>query len=419
MRLIKNIVHSPSFHTLGIFAGGNLFVAVLGGLGGLLQARWIAPEVFGEFRKYGILTSYFYIGLILVHDGLTRQYPYLIGKGDKAEALEVASAAKWWYLLISWSFTFFFACLLLSSLFRRDFRAVVGWGAQIPAVWIAMFGGYLGVMYRTSSDFKRLSYNNVLSSIIAFLALIFVKAWAYWGLAARLIVQNLASLFINRHYVPVKVKAVYDLKRLVSLSKISLPLSVPGYIQTACLSASVSVIILKYCGQSALGIYGVALTLQGMAMTFAAALNQIFTTKMTSKFGATENVIACLKYARRPTLLSVAVATGMALGLALAIGPFIHLLLPKYVAAIPIIRILAISLPLSAASLPLIVLRSALMYKSVISLAATQFGVCLTAIAILPKSVEMIAASVIFGHFCSLIVGFGILARFAKNGKYL
>lgn len=409
MRLIKNIVHSPSFHTLGIFAGGNLFVAVLGGLGGLLQARWIAPEVFGEFRKYGILTSYFYIGLILVHDGLTRQYPYLIGKGDKAEALEVASAAKWWYLLISWSFTFFFACLLLSSLFRRDFRAVVGWGAQIPAVWIAMFGGYLGVMYRTSSDFKRLSYNNVLSSIIAFLALIFVKAWAYWGLAARLIVQNLASLFINRHYVPVKVKAVYDLKRLVSLSKISLPLSVPGYIQTACLSASVSVIILKYCGQSALGIYGVALTFQGMAMTFTAALNQMFITKLTCRFGETENVFACLKYAMRPTLLSMAAASVLAVCVCLAVGPLVRLLLPRYEAAVPIIRILSISLSLSAAALPLIILRAALWYKSVTALALTRFGVCMMTVALLPKTLAMIAVAIVFGEFCAVVLGFGIL----------
>ncbi len=417
MRWFKDIVNSPSFRTLGIFAGGNLFVAVLGGVGGLLQARWIAPEVFGEFRKYSILTSYFYGGLILVHEGLMRQYPYLIGKGHKAEALKVAATAKWWYLFMAWCFTLCFAGLLLNSLFSRDFRAAVGWTAQVPCVWIAMFGGYLGVMYRTSADFKRLSYNNVISGLLAFAAVIFVRAWGYWGLALRIISQGVASLSIDRHYVPVKVKATFDHARLLALARISLPLSIPGYVQTACLSASVNFIVLKYCGQSALGIYGVALTLQGMAMTFAAALNQIFTTKMTSKFGETENVFACLKYARRPTLLGVVTATGMALGLTLVIGPFIRLLLPKYEAAIPVIRILALSLPLSAASLPLIVLRSALMYKSVIALALTQFSVCLVAVAILPKTLVMITASVILGHFCSLIVGYGILVRVANNGK--
>lgn len=406
---LKELIQSSSLRTLAVFAGGNLLVAVIGGLGGLLQARWIDPEVFGEFRKYGILTSYFYVGLVLVHDGLARQFPYLLGKGNREEALRVAAGAKWWYLLLSWFFTLVFAGLCLTRVLKGDYRAAVGWGAQIPCIWAAIYGAYLGVMYRTSSDFRRLSYNNVISSLFGFAALIIVKVWGYWGLAARFVFQNIVSVYVNRRYLPVKVKAVLDVKGLAQLAKISLPLSIPGYIHTSCLSASLSVIILQYCGQSGLGVYGVALTFQGMAMTFTAALNQIFVTKMTCKFGESDDVFSCLKYARTPTLLSVAAATVLAVFLCLVIGPFIRLLLPKYVEAVPIIRILAISLPLSAAGLPLIVLRAALWYKSVIALALTRFAVCIVAVALLPKTLGMIAACLIVGEFCSLFVGFGIL----------
>ena len=406
---IINIIKGNSFRTLSVFAGGNLFVAVLGGLGGLLQARWIAPEVFGEFRKYGILTSYFYIGLVLVHDGLARQFPYLLGKGNKTEALKVAACAKGWYLFLSWCFSLVFAGLTFASAMKGDFRSAVGWGVQVPCIWAAIYGLYLGVMYRTSSDFQRLSYNNIISSVFGFIALVIVKVWGYWGLAARLILQNVVSLYVNRRYLPVKVKASFDLPRFVALAKISLPLSIPGYIHTSCLGASLSLIVLKYCGQADLGIYGIALTFQGMAMTFTAALNQIFITKMTCKFGETENVLSCLKYAKLPTILSVSAATGLALGLCLLIGPFIRVLLPKYVEATPIIRILAVSLPLSAAALPLIVFQAALWYKSVIALALTRFLICLAAVAVLPKTLAMVAASLILGEFCSLLVGFGIL----------
>jgi len=418
MRFLKDIIKSPTLPTLGIVAGGNIFVAVLGGLGGLLQSRWIGPEVFGEFRKFGILTSYFYIGLILVHDGLMRQYPYLIGKGNKEEALKVAGAAKWWYLFMAWCFSLLFAGLSLTNVLKGNYRSAVGWGAQVPVIWTAMYGGYLGVMYRTSSDFKRLTYNSSISGIISFVALILVKIWGYWGLAARVIFQSVASLFIDRHYVPVKVRATLDAKRLVDLARISLPLSIPGYINTACLGASVSFIILKYCGQSALGIYGVALSFQGMAMTFTVALTQIFITKLTSKYGEKENIFSCLKYAMLPTLLSVFAAIVLALGLCLVVGPFICFLLPKYIESIPIIHILALSMPLSAAALPLIILRSALWYRSVTALALIRCLVFLVAVAILPKTLRVIATCLVLGEFCSLIVGFGILGwnRFKTKG---
>ena len=409
MLAIKNFIKSPSLRTLGVFAGGSLFVAVLGGLGGILQARWIEPAVFGEFRKFGILTSYFNIGLILVHDGVARQFPYLLGKGKREEALKVAATAKWWYLFLCWIFSVFFAGLALAMFVRCDVRSAVGWGVQIPCVWMAIYGAYLGVMYRTSSDFKRLSYNNVALSILGFVALAIVKVWGYWGLAARALLHNLASLCLYRHYLPVKVKASLDVKRLVDLAKISLPLSIPGYFSTSCLSASLSFLVLKYCGQRELGIYGVALSFQGMALTFTAALNQIFITKLTCKFGETEDVLSCLKYAKLPTLLSVGAATVLAFVLCLVVDPFIRVFLPKYVDSVQVIRILAAQLPISAAGLPLLIIPAALWYKSVSALTLTRVFVCMVAVILLPKTPRMIAFCMILGEFCTLIVGYCIL----------
>ena len=63
----------------------------------------------------------------------------------------------------------------------------------------------------------------------------------------------------------------------------------------------------------------------------------------------------------------------------------------------------------SEAALPLIILRSALWYKSVVALSLTPFLVCMTAVAVLPKTLGVIAACMVLGDFAALIVGFGIL----------
>jgi hypothetical protein len=84
-------------------------------------------------------------------------------------------------------------------------------------------------------------------------------------------------------------------------------------------------------------------------------------------------------------------------------------LLPKYVEAIPAIRVLSISLPISAAALPLIVLQSALWYKSIIALAMTRFFVTLSAVALMPKTLSSMVICLVFGEFCSVAGGYVIL----------
>ena len=71
---------------LAIFASANLFSTVLSGIGGILQATWVDPQILGRFYKYAILTGYVNLLLVFVQDGLSRQYPYLIGAGRKEEA---------------------------------------------------------------------------------------------------------------------------------------------------------------------------------------------------------------------------------------------------------------------------------------------------------------------------------------------
>ena len=126
------------------------------------------------------------------------------------------------------------------------------------------YGGYLGLMYRTSSDFNGSPTIASSRGSSIFWRLCWSKSLGIGGSPDVLYWAHVLGVAINRHYVPVKVKSGLDVKRLKDLARISLPLSVPGYIHSSCLSATVSYVILKYASQTGLGIYGVALTFQGM-----------------------------------------------------------------------------------------------------------------------------------------------------------
>jgi O-antigen/teichoic acid export membrane protein len=408
---------NSNLKTLSIFAGGNFIAAVLSGISGLIYAQWLTPGDLGEFNKYGILTGYLSIGLIFVHGALPRQYPYLIGKGEHEEAYETAAAAKWWYVMFSWLGTLIFTVLVIYNMINRDYRAVFGWGAQIPAIWMGIYGLYLQTMFRNANDFKQLSYIQVFSSVIAFVLLIFVKIWSYPGFVIRSMVIGYSTVFATQKYVPTKIKSKFNLKRLKQLARISLPLSIPSYIDTYLLVSTTNYLIFKNLGEHVLGVYSMAIMIQGMAMILVRSIHQVYLTQITIKFGQTESIIECIKFAKKPTLISVAVSILFSLIFSMLIGPLMEFVTPNYIEAVPVLKILIWQIPLFASGLSLIILSSALWYKTLIATRILKTIVCIVFILILPSNIENIGWSIVLSDLVYFLSGYLVILYIIKQSK--
>ncbi len=403
---LRQVVKSPSFSSLSSFAGSNILVSIIAGLGGLLQARWLDPATFGEFQQYGILAGYMGIGVIVVNDGLIRQYPYYIGKGDIKKALEVAGVAKWWYLIVASAMSGIMAVCMFYAMLCGNWRATVGWGAWIVISWMNTYGNFLGIMYRTSSDFKRLSANNLIASVYSFFALAFVRLWGYCGIAIRLASVAVFTIFLHRRYLPVKIKAVWKPTVLKQLSEISLKFALPAYFHSTGLTATKNALALYFCEKEGLGVFAMAVSFCTLAQGFSNALNQIFNVKIATRFGATESVRGCFMYSLRPALLGIALSMAIALGCGIAIDPFISIFLPKYAASIPVIKILLIGLVIMAMALPLLVIKAALMWKTAAVQAFSNFTATLLLIIILPKTPIHIAIATVAGGLVEVAIGY-------------
>ena len=414
---IQRVIKSPTFASFGAFAGSGVIVTVISGLGGLLQARWVAPEVFGEFQQYAILTGYLGILSQVVNDGLIRQYPYYIGKGDKEKALEVAGIAKWWFLLATSIGIAIFASLTIKAAIRGDLHAVLGWGAQIVAIVVAFYGAFLGIMYRTANDFKRLSLNNLIHASAGFSLLVLVRYFGYCGVATRNMLQNAVQVFVNHKYLPVKVKAHFEWAKFKDLSSISLKFSIPAYMHASGLSSTRGALLLYFCSKSGLGIYSMAVAFKLMVMGLSNSLNQIFNVKVITRYGQTENIWACLKYSARPAFLAALLSLCVVVGGWLGLPPFIKTFVPKYTAAIPVINVLLVSVLIAPLSLPLLSLKAALMWKSAAAQAFSNFIVTVSMILLLPKEPIMFAVATVCGEFSESLVGYGILFNIYRNRR--
>ena len=414
---IKTIIRSPSFASFGAFAGSNIVATVIAGVGGLIQARWIAPEVFGEFQQYAILTGYLGILSQVVNDGLIRQYPYYLGKGMKDKALEVAGVAKWWFLVATFIGCSIFSVLTIKSIIQGDLHATLGWGAQIISVIALFYGVFLGIMYRTANDFKRLSLNNLISSGAAFSLLVLVRYFGYCGVAARFMLQSGIQVFVNHKYMPVKVKAHFEWSKFKDLASISLKFSIPAYMHASGLTATVAGLLVYFCNTAGLGIFSMASAFKMLAMSFSNSLNQIFNVKVITRFGQTENVWTCLRYSIKPAFLAFLLYLCVVIGGWICLPPFIRAFVPKYTDAIPVINVMLASVLIFPLSLPLLSLKAALMWKSAAAQAFSNFFITVVLILILPKEPVMFAVATVCGEFSESVIGYGILFNIYRKRK--
>lgn len=417
--VLTRVVKSPTFWTLGVFTGASMISSALSGLGGVIQARWISPEVLGQFQKYGILTSYLAILVVVVQDGLSRQYPYLVGKGDGEEALRVVAAAKTWYVIVTVFAMLLFGVLSLASLCQKDYIGTVGWGVQIIVALCTLFGAYIQTVYRRSLEFKRLSYNGLISSCLGFLSLVFVKFLGFYGLAIKTSIMWIVRFALDAKYIPIKVQMKWDVKRLFELAKIALPLSMEGYIRTSFMTATFGYLVLKFCGAKELGLYGVALAFEGFAALFLNSLMQIFDVKMAYKFGETESIMRSARSLVVPVVLGIACSLAIGIAFCIAIGPFINYFLPKYVEAIPIAYILAIELPLGVMAIPVRLLRVALRYKSIYLISITRVLVVVVGVCLAPKTLAWMTGCRMLAEFVFVFLGMAILLLAIKRERYV
>lgn len=402
----KRCAKSSTLSTLVVFASANMVITIINGVVSLLQARLVSPEAIGAFQKYCIPTRYMSVLFILVVDGLHRQYPYLIGMGRKVEALAVAAMAKCWYLAATCIVCSLFLVLSIIALCHRDYISVAGWFGQLVVSIQFAYGSFLQIIYRRSLEFKRLSYNGLWEAGVGVVLLSAVKAFGYYGLVIRASLMSIVRFFLDRKYVPEKIACKWDTKIFLSTASISLPLSVIGYINTAFLSATFSYMVLRYCGERSLGLIGMAMSFQTVALLFNNSMVQIFSVKIAKTFGASDSVRKSFEAVIWPTVMSIAISILFALALCIVIKPFVMFFLPKYADTIPVVYVLAIGIPLSAAALPTIILRTALLYKTIYFIGLAKLGTVILYIIFMPKTITWFATALIVGDIVNICLGY-------------
>jgi O-antigen/teichoic acid export membrane protein len=322
----------------GVLGAGNYLSAALAAVGGVLQARYVGPPVLGLFSKIGLALDYSRFLHLGVLNGLNRELPYYVGKGEHQRVRELAAAAQAWALVLGAVVAAGLMAPAVWCLLCGNAEVAAGWATYAVGAFFLFYATmYLTMTYRTAHDFARLAVINVVQNAVALALVALVALLSFYGLCLRAVISGAIGTMMLHYWRPVRVGPKWNFAQWKHLLIVGLPIFGVGelYGLWGLLDRS---LVAHYTGDVGMGLYTVVTRAVGPLELLPIAVSQVVYPRMAEQFGRTGRYDGLLGMAVKPMLLTaVAMAPAIAAGWWL-VEPVTRILVPKYVDAVPAMR---------------------------------------------------------------------------------
>ena len=327
---------------IGMIASANLFGLVIGIIGSLVQAHFIAPDDLGFVRKYAIVANYamfLSLGLYLL---LRREYPVLIGQGKQEEASRVSALVQSWYLGISGIVCGALCVVVILEIVFGRWREASAWFIQIVTVWTLIYGSYQSSLFRSAQEFERLAKGQFLATVAGAAVIPLFWIAPFLAFVLRSVISSIVTSIYLHIVRPIRIRCHWSWREFFDLVKRGIPLYLGDYLRYMFWPTVEIWLMLRLAGDTGVGLLVFSKMIAEAASQIPFAINQVYQPRLAQKFGETGNVDTCLKLSLRPTMLNLGVSVLVTLGVWFAVPPILHYFFPKYVESIPLVSILAL-----------------------------------------------------------------------------
>jgi O-antigen/teichoic acid export membrane protein len=340
--VLPDVIQQPAARRLsvmylaGVLAGGNLLGNALRMAGGLLQNRYVKPEVLGTFNGIGLVLGFARFLQLGVLNGLNRELPYYFGQNDQKRVRELAAAAQAWAMALGVVVGIPFLGVAVWLALHGDFPMAAGWLAYGLLGFVFFYATmYLPSTYRTAHDFARLSTVNVVQNAVALVCVLAVVCCGFYGLCLRATIPVLIGLWILRRWQPIRVGPVWSFRHLRHLLVVGLPIFAVGELGGPLWVLIDQKLVQHFLDARGLGLYSMVLVAGGTMDLLPQAFSQVIYPRMSEHYGRTHNLAEIMLMAVRPSIMLVAgMLAVVVLGWWLA-RPLTAILLPNYLEAVP------------------------------------------------------------------------------------
>ncbi|HLP15723.1 MAG TPA: hypothetical protein VK470_05660 [Bacteroidota bacterium] len=384
------------FKSIGMIASANLLATAFAVVGSFVQAHFIAPDDLGFVRKYSIVGGYAIFLSFGLFNILQREYPVLMGKGEEDRARRAAAIGQTWCLLASIVVCSVLAVLSLIDFLHGRWREGCAWFIQVVAVWSILYGGYLTTTFRSGHEFERYAKGSLLSSVTGLAVLPLFVVWPFSALVLRSVAGSIVMSTYLHRMRPVKVGFLLPLMEFFDLVKRGMRLFVGTYIRYHFWPTVELWLILWMAGDEGVGLFIFAIMICEGGLQLTTAINQVYSPRIAQRFGETGSLAACLRYSLKPTVINTMIALVITGTIWVVFPPVVEMFFPKYMAAIPIVRVLAFDIIVVGLSLPVFMVQVLEDYATQTAAAVIGIGM-LAGVAYMLHQAGMGIMSVVWG----------------------
>jgi O-antigen/teichoic acid export membrane protein len=342
---------STTAQAIAAMFSSGILIFLIGGIGTLIQGRFVTAEDLGYFKQFSIISGYLFIFHLGTFHAIERLYPYYIGKGDKKKAISLVEVGNSWMLVVSGILAAIFLIISIINFIDGNWKAGLGWLAQTYMIIKSLYGGFISATYRSGQDFKKMAKNRVIGPLFSIISWPIFLVQPYGALFLKNIsgIFSTIKLYRNR---PIKCKWRFSWKEWLELVKQGLPRFSASYIMSTGLDAIRATIVLAVFGIEGLGYWAFAWMLMLMAKQIPQSICAVYVPKIFKLYGKTSSVNKCIKLIKKPIIVGV-LSTIFIVGIGMVGMIYIFpIVLPNYIISGNIICILLLSLPLSLIEMP-------------------------------------------------------------------
>lgn len=389
------------------YGGSSLATEAAQLVAGFLVIKWITPQDLGLWQSLRLAQVYAFILLAGVNNGLGRELPFYLGKGEDGFAHRLADTALFCVTVAS-------AIVLIIGVICGI--AFAGHGGQL--VWailalaiiiaLAFYQHIFTLTFRSNDSFKSLSHIQFIEAGLSLATVPMVYFFGFNGMIGRTLAVAVVKCFLLFYLCPMSMKIRVDWAALKLLLKTGLPIFGLDYVKNSCGTLD-RVVLLRLGGVNEVGIYalaGVAIQTLG---ALPAALGTYIYPRMTYKFGQTGDGRTLWRMGFKCALMTVGY-TALAGGCAWLVLPhFVPVFAPKYMAGLRAAEIVLLAQAIEAATVIVNALWSMKAWRLMVAyqvLSAILFALGpILGVIFISRSVEGVAWGAVIGA-----VGRGILA---------
>jgi O-antigen/teichoic acid export membrane protein len=327
--LIKT--HNNLLKSIASLAGANVTASVLTAIAGILIARYIEPEINGQFRAFTIPLMYLTLLHLGTFDGLYRQIPFYTGLDQPDEVARIAATSGAWNVFVTIIIASGFLLCSLWALWNSNYIYAAGWFTQVLGSISVFYVGYLSATYRTLNHFVVLSKIVLIQAVIGFCLVYAVVSYGFYGFCVRFTLPIIICGWLYHRLRPLPIPLKFEFSVFKDVLKIGAPLCFWGTLYTSLWVAVEFSLVLKFGGVKALGLFSVAVMMRESLSILPQSIHQVLLPRVVESFARKGGV----KSAATRSILGTGLFTLLMVGIVLVVGRlldyFVPLVIPKYI----------------------------------------------------------------------------------------